>query len=364
MKVLIVSKALVSSAYRAKLREMAPLGAEVIAVVPPEWREAGGVQRLEPGDDHTYEMRVTPMRFNGRFHAHYYPQLPRIIREVRPDLVHLDEEPFNFATFHGAAAAWRARVPYIFFSWQNLLKRYPPPFSLFERAVFRGARLAIAGSGDVEGVLRAKGYTGLVTVIPQFGVDAERFHPGERRPGPFAVGFPNRLVPGKAPLLALRAFAHLPAETRLVMAGDGPMRDAVADEVARLGLEDRVEIRARVPSDEVPEMMRSFDVVLLPSLTLPGWKEQFGRVLIEAMASGVPVIGSSSGEIPRVTGGGGLIVPEGDEPALAEALLRLYDDQALREELGRKGRERVLRHYTHARIAHSTLEAYAAALGD
>jgi glycosyltransferase involved in cell wall biosynthesis len=113
----------------------------------------------------------------------------------------------------------------------------------------------------------------------------------------------------------------------------------------------------------MPALMRSFDAVLLPSLTLPGWKEQFGRVLVEAMASGVPVVGSDSGEIPRVTGKGGVIVPEGDEDALAGALFRLYSDAGLRADLGKRGRERVLKHFTHARIAQGTLEAYSAALG-
>ena len=71
--------------------------------------------------------------------------------------------------------------------------------------------------------------------------------------------------------------------------------------------------------------MRRFDVLVGPSLTTPRWKEQFGRMLVEAMACGVPVIGSDSGEIPHVIGDAGIVVPEGDRVALCAAIARLRD---------------------------------------
>ncbi|MFQ3664330.1 MAG: glycosyltransferase, partial [Chloroflexaceae bacterium] len=99
---------------------------------------------------------------------------------------------------------------------------------------------------------------------------------------------------------------------------------------------------------------------LPPSRTTPTWKEQFGRVLIEAMSCGVPVIGSSSGEIPHVIGEGGLTYPEGDVSALSAAIARLVADPAARRELACRGRERVLAHFTQAAIARRHVEVYAA----
>lgn len=362
MKALIVSKAFVVATYRQKLTELGRCGVEVVALAPPLWREAGGIQTLEPATKEGYELRVTEMRWNGHFHVHYYPELPSILDEVRPDVVHVDEEPYNLATYLGVRAAARRGIPSLFFTWQNLLKRYPPPFRQLETRVYRTVAYALAGSEEASRVLRARGYTGPLTVVPQFGVDPELFKPGEPHDSPFTVGFLNRFIPAKEPLLALEAFTALPSDARMVMVGDGPLLPDVSREVRQRRLESRVTVQARVPSMDVPAILRSLDVALLPSRSLPGWKEQFGRVLIEAMASGVPVIATDSGEIPRVVRDAGILVPQSDRDALAAALLALYHDRELRVHLGRKGRHRVLEEFTHTRIAEITARAYRAAL--
>jgi len=81
-------------------------------------------------------------------------------------------------------------------------------------------------------------------------------------------------------------------------------------------------------------------------------------VLVEAMACGVPVVGSDSGEIPHVIGEAGLIFPEGDVVALRERLASLQGDAELRKELGRRGRQRVLARYTQAQVAIATFRVY------
>jgi glycosyltransferase involved in cell wall biosynthesis len=294
--------------------------------------------------------------------VHYYPQLPRLIQRFAPQILHVDEEPYNFATYLAVAAARRRSIPSLFFTWQNILRRYPPPFRQMEQAVYARVAGALAGSHDAAEVLRAKGYGGLLHVIPQFGVDPDVFAPGAPRDGPFTVGFLNRLIPAKEPLLTLDAFAALGPDAHLLIVGDGPLRDEVARALRDRGLEDRVTMRSRVSSAEMPEVIRGLDALVLPSRTTANWKEQFGRVLVEAMACGVPVVGSDSGEIPQVVGDAGLIVPEGDGRALAGALQRLAGDRSLREELSRRGRRRVLERFTHAQIAQRTLTAYQAAL--
>jgi glycosyltransferase involved in cell wall biosynthesis len=108
----------------------------------------------------------------------------------------------------------------------------------------------------------------------------------------------------------------------------------------------------------MPDFYRSIDTLVLPSITRPNWKEQFGRVLIEAMACGVPPVGSESGEIPNGIGDGGLTFPEGDADSLRERLVRLARQPALRARLGERGRERVLACYTHRRIAEQTYAFY------
>ena len=114
----------------------------------------------------------------------------------------------------------------------------------------------------------------------------------------------------------------------------------------------------------MPAQYHEIDVLAVPSLTTPTWKEQFGpRATIEAMASGIPVVGSDSGAIPNVIGDVGLVVPEGDVDALAAALYLLRNDPEMRRDLGERGRERVLAYYTHAQIAAETVRVYESMVG-
>ena len=125
-----------------------------------------------------------------------------------------------------------------------------------------------------------------------------------------------------------------------------------------LGLVGRVAFAGKIPTAQMPEFYHRLDVLVLPSRTRPNWKEQFGRVLVEAMACGVPVIGSDSGEIPHVAGDAGLIFTEGQVDALRACLAKLVDKPELRANLGRQGRERVLAHYTQAQMADRTYQVY------
>ncbi len=147
------------------------------------------------------------------------------------------------------------------------------------------------------------------------------------------------------------------------MIGSGPLETRARRRAAELGLTDRITWERGVPSTLIPERLRSFSVLVQPSLTRPNWKEQFGRAIMEAMACGVAVVGSTSAEIPRVIGEAGLVVPEGDAAALRDAMARLLADRRLRDELGARGRLRVLDRYTSARIARDTVAAYLSALG-
>jgi glycosyltransferase involved in cell wall biosynthesis len=229
-----------------------------------------------------------------------------------------------------------------------------------ERAVYRGSAAAIAGNREAVEVLRGKGYAGLVEVIPQFGVDPVLFHPAgaESPERPFTVGYVGRLVEQKGLLLLVDALTGLPGEWRLLLCGQGPLRGELEARLETRGLRGRAEFREQVASEQVPHYLQRMDLLVLPSLTRPNWKEQFGRVLVEAMACAVPVLGSDSGEIPHVIGEGGRVFPEGDMAALRAAIAGLRGDPAARQALGRRGRERALAHYTQQQVAADTVALY------
>lgn len=360
MRVLLLSKAFVVGAYQRKLEAMAACpGLDLTVAVPPAWRDGREATVLERAYLTGYRLVVTPVRFNGHFHLHYYPGLARLLAEARPELVHIDEEPYNFATWHAQRLARRAGAKTLFFSWQNLARTYPWPFSAFERAVLRHSDAAIAGNQEAVTVWRAKGYTGPLPVIPQVGVDPDLYapRPDALPPTPFTIGYAGRLVPEKGIDLLLRAAAQLPPDTRVRLIGRGPEQARLAQLAAALGLAARVTFET-APSREMPARLVALHCLVLPSRTRPNWKEQFGRVLIEAMACGVPVIGAAGGEIPNVIGDAGLIFPEDDVTALAAHLRALHADPARRAALGALGRARVLAHYTQAHIAQATVALY------
>jgi glycosyltransferase involved in cell wall biosynthesis len=375
----MLSKALVVGAYQKKAEELAALpGVELTVAVPPSWREPGAVeQRLERRFTRGYRLAVLPIWLNGHHHVHFSPALGRLVAAARPDVFHIDEESFNFATYHAMRAGVRHGARCCFYNWANVDRRYPPPFSLFERYSFRHAAHAIAGNQEAADIVRAHGYAGPITVLPQFGVDPELFSPPERSeigdgglgtrhsqfpilnpqlPTPFVVGYVGRLVPQKGVADLVDALPLLPERVCLRLIGDGALREQLLARAAELGVGPRVEI---VPwTADVPGELRRLDALVLPSHTTRAWKEQFGRVLTEAMSCGVPVVGSSSGEIPNVIGDAGLIFPEGNLLALADAIRRLAGDGALRADLGRRGRARVLERYTQAALARQYYEVY------
>lgn len=363
MRVLMVSKAVLRGPYQRKLEEIARAGVELRVVAPPHWDEAGQRLSLERVHVEGYELIVEPMAFNGRFHLHFYPGLDRRLREFQPDLVHLDEEPYNLATFHGAREAHRLGRPFLFFAWQNLHRRYPWPFSAMERWVLGRAVRAIAGTREAEAVLRRKGFARPIDAIPQFGVDERLFAPSPEPEGPFTIGYAGRLVPEKGMETLVRAASGLPGEWRLRLVGSGAEAPRLAGLAGSLDVADRLSLEPPLGASAMPGFYRHIHVLVLPSLTRPNWKEQFGRVLVEAMSSGRPVVGSESGEIPHTIGPAGLLFPEGDAEALRQQLLRLRSDAGLRTRLAQAGRERVLERFTQAEVARRTVQAYREALG-
>jgi glycosyltransferase involved in cell wall biosynthesis len=356
----MLSKACVTGIYQRKLVEIARCGVELTVAVPPGWRDERGWLPLERAHTEGYDLRVTPMALNGRFHTHFYPRLRRLVSEVQPDLIHVDEEPYNLATWHAVRVARRRHIPALFFTWQNLLRRYPAPFSWIEQSVYRRAAYAIAGNQAAVGVLRAKGYEGPLRVIPQFGVEPALYSRTvpPREGAPFVIGYAGRLVSEKGVADLLRAAAHLPGDWQVRLLGSGPEQKALEKLADSLGIAGRVRFEGQIPSGEMPEHLARLHALVLPSHSRPNWVEQFGRILIEAMVSGVPVIGSDSGEIPNVIEDAGLVYPEGEIDALRERIERLIVDPDLWMILSQSGRDRAQTHYSQAQVAARTVEAY------
>src|SRR5436853_1898048 len=191
MRVLMISKALVAGTSQRKLEELAKCpGVELTIITPAYWRsDDGSKQVLERLYTQGYQMIVTPMMLNGNFHMHFYPLLGKIMRELRPEIVHIDEEPYNFATSHAMWQANRLKARSLFFTWQNLYRNYPPPFRQMELYNYRHVAVPLAGERTSADVLKRKGYRGPIRIIPQFGFDTDIYRRAEPRK-PRATGEP------------------------------------------------------------------------------------------------------------------------------------------------------------------------------
>ena len=334
-----------------------------------------------------YRMIEIPMKFNGNFHLHYYPQLGRIMREVHPEVVHIDEEPYNLATYLAMRLARQQHARALFFTWQNIDQRYPPPFALVERYTFAHATSAIrrltlrrwfgflrmqtrvvrrlpriitvseSSKRDIADQLGVR--LDRMTVVP-VGVDQTHF-----RPLPHIARVPGRImttasadVPmkGLVPLLEAVAKVRTERPVELVVVGRPREGSIIPGTIERLGLEGAVEFVGGVDHDRIVELYAEAEAAVVPSLY-----EGFSLPAIEAMACGVPLVSTTGGALPEVVGGHddtALLVPPGDSGALAAAISRLLDDPALRTRIGAAGRARVFERYTWAATAEGTVEQY------
>jgi glycosyltransferase involved in cell wall biosynthesis len=362
MRVLMISKACLVGAYQRKLEELAAFeDVELTVIVPPAWNDPAGVVKLERAHTNGYRLLVDPIRFNGQFHTHYYPRLNQRLAQLKPNIVHIDEEPYNLSTWLAMRQARKSGAKTLFFSWQNINRAYPVPFRWMEQHVLTHIDYAIVGNRDAEAVWRAKGFNGRSAIIPQFGVDPSLYTPPDRRDRGrgFIIGSANRrLVPEKGVDLLLHAAVNLPGVWRLHIAGEGPERPLLERLARQLGIQNRVQFDGAVPSTHMPAYLQQLDVLVLSSRSLPNWKEQFGRILVEAMACETAVIGANSGEIPHVISNAGLTFPEDDSQALHYHLQNLLQSESLREHLGKAGREHVLANYTQQQVAAKTVAVY------
>ncbi len=354
MRVAVISHTYVLDANRGKPEALARLpGLQVLLVVPRGWTNRDVGLRFRAEAPRAGPLTVVSLRAwslgSGSLITYAPVALFRLLRRLQPDLVHLEEEPWSVAALELSLFCLVLGVPLTFFTWDNTGRRLLLPFHLIRRWVLRRAVAAVAGNAEAKNVLQQRGYRNAVTVLPQLGVDPSALRVGE--PQQIVIGYVGRLVSQKGIFVLLEAVARLTEDVRVMVVGSGPLKGKLLERAHALALDGRLELHEGVPHHEVSRYLERMTVLVLPSLTTPSWKEQFGHVLIEAMASGIPVIGSDSGAIPEVIGDAGVVVPEGDVGALAEALRRLASTPDLRAVIAARGRARVLAEYTNHTVA-------------
>jgi glycosyltransferase involved in cell wall biosynthesis len=345
-RLLVVSHPAVVSVNQEVYRELARRGWELTIVVPDRWRhpysDSDVIPRALPGLEQA--LRPTRVIFPGRAQRHLYVCNPRsLCARVRPSVALIEAEPYSLAATQWGLAFTSLGVPFGVQCYENIDRPLPRPVVWLRSRVLRRAAFVAARSQTAATLARSWGARGEIGLAPP-AVPGWPDVPATPARA-FTVGYAGRLIESKGLLDLLAAARALGDPVELVFIGDGELKSELAgQQVAG----SRARVRTGVSHDAMPAAYGELDVLVLPSHTTATWKEQFGRVIVEALWCGVPVVGSDSGEIPWLIGltGGGLVFPEGDRDALADRLGRLREQPELRAELAARGRDAVERMFS------------------
>ncbi|MFC0250925.1 TIGR03088 family PEP-CTERM/XrtA system glycosyltransferase [Massilia consociata] len=287
-----------------------------------------------------------------------HADLFRLLRRLKPAILHT----YNLGTIEYAATAWAAGVPVRVHAEHGRDARDPqginPKHNLLRRLLVPFIDRYVPVSRDLHGWLeRVVRIPGRKVQLIDNGVDTERFRapvaasdpvrePWQDDPGAFVIGTVGRLQDVKDQATLIDAFAHLrtmmpEAKLRLVLVGDGPLRAQLEARVRERGVQDGVCFAG--PRSDVAPVMRSFSLFALSSIA-----EGTPVTLLEAMASGLPVVATAVGGIPDLVehGVSGTLVPPQDPRALAAAIAPYVRERALARRHGASGRARIEQQYS------------------
>ncbi|WP_017655130.1 hormogonium polysaccharide biosynthesis glycosyltransferase HpsO [Fortiea contorta] len=384
MKILVASHTYIVDLNCEKLRALSQLepGIEVTVVVPQRWKP-GGVQNkiIETQYRDEGAFKIVPISNFSQNHQGlltFGADLVSLLQEFRPQIIQVEQGSRGLAYTQMIILnqLLRLKAKNIFFTWWNLPYKLKLPIALLEKYNFIHSHGIICGNQDGAKILQARGYQGKIKVMPQLGIDETIFTPQAQpelaaifdiKTGDFVIGYVGRFVEEKGLLTLLKSLKKLAEKPwKLLLLGRGDLQTEIVKIVKDNNWHHRVIVVESVPHDAVANYINLMSTLVLPSetthnlktLTAVGWKEQFGHVLIEAMACKVPVIGSDSGEIPYVIGDGGLVFPEGDAQALANCLIQLMEKPELAKNISVKGYERAMSIYTNRALAQQQLEFY------
>lgn len=373
MKILFTWHAAVEPEYRKLFDAIAASGHDLTVIAPDIWYEGGKAQTLQADLAGNYKLLALHIIFKNRLKGFFYSNIFRIAREIkalRPDVVHIFEEPYALSSlqFTALSKVFSSESKILVESFENIFIKQKFPYSLFEKAVLKMSDCIIAIPGEGKAIWESKCFRGELRQVP-VGLDEGLFKKIEGITKGFEflasrerirIAYIGRLTRDKGIDLLIEAASMLQKdglEFELLIVGSGD-KEPFKRLAMEKGIDQKVFFHGPVDSKVLPFLYSKTDILVLPSRTTAVWKEQFGRVLIEAMACETVVVGSSSGEIPAVIGDAGLVFKEDDASDLANALRRLLSNDSLRRELSMAGRARVMRYFTWKAVAKRLISIY------
>ena len=318
-------------------------------------------------DWESIDLALVPVYLSQQPHLFFYGRRLRELLNQPWDIVHCWEEPYVVAGWQ--VARWKnIQSRLIYWTGQTRVKKYPPPFDHIEHYCFsRCAGWLSRGRLGIDAMTQ-KGHANKPHEAIGLGLDTDVFKPAADAARSVrselcwpddeipVIGYTGRFVEQKGLRILTAALDRISSPWRALFLGGGPMVEELKHWASRYG--DRVRIVTAVSHDRVPAYLNACDFLCAPSLTTPGWREIFGRMVIEAFACGVPVVASDSGELPNVVSDAGVVTHEGDVPAWAAAIETLLNSPERRAELSARGLSRVQQEFTWRAVAEKHLRFF------
>lgn len=372
MRVLVISHTYIAPINRKKWQTLASLFSDVSIkiVFPNVWPTTIFNHKAESDlssynfDNCTFLSLDVFKAGNEVLYGYFPKKLIKLIKEFQPDLIQVEQGDNALSYFQTIlfSKILGLKSKFIFFTWVNWRHSFSLKYRLFwkwiEKFNLNWSDAAVVGNRQASIILQEKKFMKPVFVLPQLGVDLHLFRPLKKENSSIIkIGFVGRLVEEKGIFLLLHAFTQLLHEyknLKLSYLGCGPCHALLVQQINKLKIYDNVEIIAPVPHEQVANFMQGLDIFVLPSFDVDQWKEQFGHVLIEAMACKIAVVGSDAGDIPNVIAGVGQIFKQKNIESLRQSLKKLVQDEQYRNDIAMLGYQKVIKNYSCAAIAEQT----------
>lgn len=344
MKILVVSHSSVVSEYQADLKELSSMGHEVVLITPSVYKEGGRSTVASTLTNTIKHHRLkTFLGSQGKQHFHFYlniMKICRIMKTVEPDVIYLYEEPNSIVTVQMLMIKKILKLNAKTIVWTacNTKRNYKEMFKFFDirRWLFdfnikvssQLANAAISISNDSAEVLVFKKWTKPIYISPTHFIDENIFHLPEHRNNRIVkLGVIGRLQYQKGFDLVISALSEIDKAFVLDIYGEGEDEKKLKSMALRKGIYNKCNWHGNIPYCDMPEVFKELDVLIVPSREVEHLKEQFGRVVIEAMASGVNVITSDSGYLPKISRELGLVFKQNDSEMLKNKIEYYLDEE-------------------------------------
>jgi glycosyltransferase involved in cell wall biosynthesis len=390
INLVIISHAYVYTPYREKIEALAKYKDLKITLITPEFGLEGGGQKVYtiPYQGKNYKHIILSGYFTGKLNFFIFKNLKKTLSEINPDIILLEEEYWTqvAAQVTYVTKKFLPQTKLILLSQENICHIWEDEGkSLYQRFRYQSFHLLekliipkLDGLvfqfpevwKDFEQRILALKFNGIKGTFPQLGVDYERFaNPVDKSKlnqirkqlditsKDFVYGYIGRITQEKGVedlIYALTGWDRPNTKVLLIGNGDQQYLEHLSQLIYKLNLNNIISIHSAIDFDDIPAYFQILDISVLLSHTTHIWKEQFGRVLVESMAAGTPVIGSDSGAIPLVVGETGYIVTEKDILSIREALIKAYANKNKYIKLSKLAQIRAKELFSYTAIAEKT----------